>query len=192
MTYFLIDYENIHSEEIKDLENFKDGDTLIIFYSNQCRKISLDVLDFSKRITYQIFKASVGTKNALDFQLSSYLGYLIGKNSLQDTKKDTNYYIVSNDQGYDRLCEYWQKNFSVNVGRISTQATLKEIKEALKDVPKNVLSGDDQLEEVRTVFNQYKTKEAIHNNLAKKFHDPKKAGSIYNKLKPLIKEKHKS
>ena len=185
MNYFLIDYENVHDNEIKDLENIKAGDTLVIFYSNQCKNnISLDVLDFSKGITYQIFKASVGTKNALDFQLSSYLGYLIGKNSLQDTKKDTNYYIVSNDQGYDRLCDYWQKNFSVNVSRISTLATLKEIK--------NYLSDDDQPDKVLEIFNKYKTKQAIKNGLDKEFKDSKKAGSIYNKLKPLIKEKHKS
>ena len=191
MTYFLIDYENIHSEEIKDLENFKDGDTLIIFYSNQCRKISLDVLDFSKGITYQIFKASVGTKNALDFQLSSYLGYLIGKNSLQDTKSDANYYIVANDKGYGRLCDYWQENFSVNV-RSSTQVTLKEIREALKDVPKGVLSGEDQVEEVRKIFNNNPSKKEINKELSQYFKDNDKVSKIAKKLRPLMKEKHKS
>ena len=227
MNYFLIDYENVHDKEIKELENIKDGDTLIIFYSNQCRKISLDVLDFSKGITYQIFKAFVGTKNALDFQLSSYLGYLIGKNSLQDAKKDTNYYIVSNDQGYDRLCDYWQKNFSVNVSRISTpeeapatatkkktskklaskpkkkaskakasdKATLEEIKEALKDLPKKVLSGDDdKFEEILYIFNENPSKNDIYKELDKKFPDSKhhkKASSIWKKLKPLAKKKNK-
>ena len=226
MNYFLIDYENVHDNEIKDLENIKAGDTLVIFYSNQCKNnISLDVLDFSKGITYQIFKAFVGTKNALDFQLSSYLGYLIGKNSLQDTKSDANYYIVSNDQGYDRLCDYWQKNFSVNVSRISTEeeapatatkkktskkpvskpkkkaskakasdATLEEIKEALKDLPKKVLSGDDKFEEILYIFNENPSKNDIYKELDKKFPDPKhhkKASSIWKKLKPLAKKKNK-
>ena len=191
MNYFLIDYENVHDKEIKELENIKDGDTLIIFYSNQCRKISLDVLDFSKGITYQIFKAFVGTKNALDFQLSSYLGYLIGKNSLQDTKSDANYYIVSNDKGYGYLCDYWQENFSVNV-RSSTQATLKEIREALKGVTKDVLSGEAQLEKVQYAFNHNPSKKEINEELSQYFKDNDKVSKIAKKLRPLMEEKHKS
>ena len=235
MNYFLIDYENVHCEGIKKLKernDIKDGDSLIIFFSDKCQNISLDFFDedFLKGIERHSFKAYVGTPNALDFQLSSYLGYLICTNSLQDTKSDANYYIVANDEGYDCLCRFWknpstEKIPSANVSRISTQeeasatatkkktskklaskpkkkaskakasdATLEEIKEALKDLPKKVLSGDAQLEEVRKIFNENPSKNDIYKELDKKFPDPKhhkKASSIWKKLKPLAKKKNK-
>ncbi len=213
MNYFLIDYENIRCDGIKELKDIKDGDELIMFYSDQCKNISLDVLGdvFSKKITYHSFKATVGTKNALDFQLSSYLGYLIGKN----TASGTNYYIVSNDKGYDCLCDYW-KSLSANVSRISTQAEApttavkekavkksasKQKKKASKvkasdlatlEEIKIVLSDEENPSDVLNIFNQYKTKVAINNGLAKKFKDTKKSSLIYKKLKPLLKEKNKS
>ncbi len=219
MNYYLIDYENIHSDGLKELKDIKDGDSLIMFYSDQCKNISLDVLQdvFSKRITCHIFKASVGTKNALDFQLASYLGYLIGENS----QTDTNYYIISNDTGYDCLCNFWKKEKKkAKVSRISTQveapatvakekaskkpasntkkkaskvkaadkATLDEIKKILSDVD----LPEKSLEEILDIFNQYKTKQSISNGLAKLFRDSRTSGSIYKKLKPLLKEKNKS
>ncbi len=214
MNYFLIDYENIRCDGIKELKDIKDGDALIMFYSDQCKNISLDVLNdvFSRKITYQSFKASVGTKNALDFQLSSYLGYLIGKSSAPAT----NYYIVSNDKGYDCLCDYW-KSLSVNVRRITTAQTDAPVTAAKEETAKkpasnpkkkaskvkasdlatleeikNLLSEDDQPGEVLDIFNRYKTKVAINNGLAKKFKDSKKASMIYKKIKPLLKEKNKS
>lgn len=47
-------------------------------------------------------------------------------------------------------------------------------------------------EQVLAIFNQYKSKQAICNGMAKKFKDSKKTSVIYKKLKPLLKEKHKS
>ena len=209
MNYFLIDYENVRCDGIKKLKDIQDGDAIVMFYSDQCKNITLDVLGdiLSKKITYQSFKVSVGTKNALDFQLSSYLGYLIGKN----LTPNINYYIVSNDKGYDCLCDYW-KNLGANVVKLTTQSealattTAKtsdstpkkkasKVKASdlatLEDMNK-ILSNDEQPAEVLKIFNQYKTKVAINNGLTKKFKDSKKASTIYKKLKPLLKEKNKS
>ena len=217
MNYYLIDYENIRCDGIKELKDIKDGDTLIIFYSDQCKNITLDALEavLIKKITYQSFKASVGTKNALDFQLASYLGYLIGNNLKHNSTCNTNYYIVSNDKGYDCLCDYW-KSLGSNVIRLITQPvapavtavkakTVKATSSTKKKTSKvkasdlatlddmnNILSKDEQPAEVLKIFNQYKTKVSINNGLAKKFKDTKKSSAIYKKLKPLLKEKNKS
>ena len=213
MNYFLIDYENIHCEGIRNLKEIQDSDTLIIFYSDQCKSISFEALEaiLNKKITYRCFKASVGTKNALDFQLSAYLGYLIGKNSETDTK----YFIVSNDKGYDCLYDFW-KSFSTNVIRLTTQPEniekkeiskaaaastkkkankankVKKSKTATLEEIKNVISDEEDPAEILEIFNRYKTKVEIMNGLAKKFKDSKKAGSIYKKLKPLLREKNKT
>ena len=63
-------------------------------------------------------------------------------------------------------------------------ASLEEIR--------NYLADDEDPEQVLAIFNQYKSKQAICNGMAKKFKDSKKTSVIYKKLKPLRKEKHKS
>lgn len=81
MNYYLIDFENVKTDGIKDLHGVHKGDVMTFFYSENCKNISLEVLDsISKlKVKYKGFNVKVGTKNALDFQLTSYLGYLIGK-----------------------------------------------------------------------------------------------------------------
>lgn len=202
MNFFLIDFENINSEKIKDLASTQENDMVIIFYSERCPNIQLDIIDYLIKAKIQIrtFNVKVGTLNALDFQLSSYLGYLIGKMGV-----DAKYHIVSNDKGYDNLCEYWQEqemmvdriSFPVSKtipnekaqksskGKVNTgkTATLEEIKQYLSD--------EDMPNEILAIFNQFKTKLAISNGIAKKCKDSKRAGMIYKKLKSLLKEKKK-
>lgn len=209
LNYYLIDFENVRTDGIKDLKGVSEGDAIILFYSEQCKNISLDVIDsiMKLKVQYSSFKAKVGTKNALDFQLAAHLGYLIGQGNNQESK----YYIVSNDKGYDCLCDYW-KELDAVVERISLSEDVPEVKAATKapaqlnknkskvkasdmatiDEIKKLLSKDDMPEEVLNIFNQYKTKVAINNGLAKHFKDSKKASAIYKKLKPLLKEKNKS
>ena len=209
LNYYLIDFENVRTDGIKDLKGVSEGDAIILFYSEQCKNISLDVIDsiMKLKVQYSSFKAKVGTKNALDFQLAAHLGYLIGQGNNQESK----YYIVSNDKGYDCLCDYW-KELDAVVERISLSEDVPEVKAATKapaqlnknkskvkasdmatiDEMKKLLSQGDMPEEVLKIFNQYKTKVAINNGLAKHFKDSKKASAIYKKLKPLLKEKNKS
>lgn len=211
LNYYLIDFENVRTDGIKDLNGVSEGDAIILFYSEQCKNISLDVIDsiMKLHVQYSSFKAKVGTKNALDFQLVAYLGYLIGQGDNQESK----YYIVSNDKGYDCLCDYW-KELDAVVKRISLSKDVPEVKAATVpkspaqpkkkrskvkasdmatiDEMKQLLSNDDMPEEVLKIFNQYKTKVAINNGLVKRFKDTKRASAIYKKLKPLLKEKNKS
>ena len=199
MNYYLIDFENIHSEGLEKLKDIKPNDTIIIFYSDSCKNISLDNLSpiLNKQVSYKSFKVSIGTKNALDFQLASYLGYLIGK------EPSANYYIVSNDKGFDYLLDYWER-FSINVEKIKTQAQVivpapikKKNKVKTSDLASieeinNLLSSEEKPEKVLKIINQYKTKLAINNGLTKEFKDGKIVSTIYKKLKPLLKEKNKT
>lgn len=208
MNYFLVDFENVRTDGVKDLVKVSDGDAVIIFYSEQCKGITLDVIeDITKqKASLTCHKARTGTKNALDFQLSSHLGYLIGQ-GVEDAK----YYIVSHDKGYDCLCDYWKEQ-GVVVDRIGATEPVKELVE-VKVAPtpapkkkskvktsdlatieeiKKYLSKGDAPEEVLAIFNQYKTKQAICNGMSKKFKDSKRASAIYKKLKPLLKEKNKT
>jgi hypothetical protein len=205
MNYYLVDFENIGTDGIKDLAGVKANDFMILFYSDQCKNITLDVIDSIARLHLQFraYKVKTGTKNALDFQLSSYLGYLIGKG-----EADSRFYIVSNDKGYDCLCEYWKAQ-NVKVERITLQEAepVKEKNDAAKPKKKSkvstsdlatleeieeLLSEEDEPEEVLRIFNQYKTKQSICNTMSKVFKDSKRASAIYKKLKPLLKAKNKT
>lgn len=204
MKYYLVDYENVKTDGLKDLTGVKAGDVVILFYSDQCKNITLDIMDrmVQRNIKFSFCKVTTGVKNALDFQLASHLGYLIGKD------KEAKYYIVSNDKGYDCLCEYWSKH-NITVERITFKAnesqgnttkkkeTKKKSKVEESDMASieeitNLLSDKDEPDVVLKIFNQYKTKQAICNGMSKHFKDSKRTSAIYKKLKPLLKEKHKS
>ena len=78
MIYYLIDFENVKNiQGINDLDN---NNTVIFFYSKNSNTLNFslhrEINDSQANFKY-IEIANTG-KNALDFQLSSYLGYLIG------------------------------------------------------------------------------------------------------------------
>lgn len=115
MNYFLVDFENISTDDMKNLDGVCEGDTIVMFFSENRKNISLDFIEevLKKGANFKTMKANAGTKNALDFQLTSYLGYLIGK-----YQNNSEYIIVSHDTGYDCLRSFW-KNMDVKVRRAS-------------------------------------------------------------------------
>lgn len=191
MSYYFVDFENVRINGVKNLVGIKNGDTVTIFFSDQCKNITLDVIEDLTRNGVQIncYKAKIGTKNALDFQLSSYLGCIIGKGSA-----DENYYIVSNDKGYDCLCGFWKEQGKTVIRMPSPEINKKTANTDLvtMDEINKYLSKGDRPEDVLVIVNQCKTKQAICNGMAKKFKDSKKAGALYKKLKPLLEAKNKS
>ncbi len=162
-------------------------------HGRRCISLQLvqKLLDLRTRIECSF--VAVGTKNALDFQLASHLGYLIGTNGNENTV----YYIVSNDKGFDCICDFWRVK-GISVERIyhmepedesivqmgisaDAEITMAEIRE--------VLDEKDMYEEVLGIFNQFKTKQAICNSMSKLYKDSKKASEVYKKLKPLLQKK---
>lgn len=105
MTYYFVDYENVHSDGIMDCTELEKGDVVCVIYTEQAKNITLDVIEKLSRsgVTLELDKAGTGAKNALDFQLSSYLGYMIAKHEGEDVR----YVIISKDTGFDRLIDFW-------------------------------------------------------------------------------------
>ena len=117
MNCFLVDYENVNAAGLNGVSSLSAEDSVIIFYSEKAETMTFGLhrrLNESKAsISFQ--KVSTGSKNALDFQLCTYLGYLIAQNGQSG---QTDYYIVSEDQDYAVLPIYW-KHRKVNVSLIS-------------------------------------------------------------------------
>ena len=49
LNYYLIDFENVRTDGIRDLNGVSEGDAIILFYSEQCKNISLDVIDAQRK-----------------------------------------------------------------------------------------------------------------------------------------------
>ena len=108
MAYYLIDYENVKSRGMEGVELLTEEDTVCIFYSDNADSMTFDLhrkLNETKAdIIYH--KVAVGTKNALDFQLATYLGYLICEQQREGIHP--NYFIVTKDNGFTSLMVYWK------------------------------------------------------------------------------------
>lgn len=108
MSYYLIDFENVKSRGMEGVELLTEEDTVCIFYSDNADSMTFDLhrkLNETKaNIIYH--KVAVGTKNALDFQLATYLGYLICEQQREGIHP--NYFIVTKDNGFTSLLVYWK------------------------------------------------------------------------------------
>ncbi len=122
MKAFLIDFENVKSKGLTGIEVLTPEDKVIIFYSENSDTISFDmhrkVLTCKADIEY--LKVRVGGKNALDFQLSTLLGYILAKGQYDSI------FIISGDKGFDKLHDFWNVSFadrnSITVFRTQTIA----------------------------------------------------------------------
>ena len=107
MKIYLVDFENVKSKGLQGVDNLTETDTVIIFYSENSDTINFEmhqkVLTSKAEIEY--FKVNVGGKNALDFQLSTLLGYLVAKDTY------TNIFVISNDRGFDFLHDFWHGKY---------------------------------------------------------------------------------
>ena len=204
MTNYFIDFENVHAEGLKGMSEIEQGDVVYLLYTEMCKNISLDVLESADICGIKIhpLKVDIGTRNALDFQLSSLLGYFIGTNK---DKEDDKYVIISNDAGYDVVVSFWQKR-GIKILKYRNFLEYKELEQILiQKKPKTAksikltteqellsyLPKDELFDEILKIINSYKTKQAINNGISKLCKDSKKSGAIYKKLKQLFAEKDK-
>lgn len=104
MIYYLIDYENTGENGLRGITELNENSCVIIFYSENADKISFDMHQklMECRASVEYRKISTGKRNALDFQLSTYLGYLIAK------CEDDTFYIISKDNGYRAVIDFWK------------------------------------------------------------------------------------
>lgn len=107
MATYLIDYENVKSEGIKGIAQLSEEDRVVIFYSHNADTITFEAMDmiFNSKAQISKYKILCGGKNALDFQLSTYLGYLIHE------AKDSYFYIISKDNGFKHVVDFWKRTF---------------------------------------------------------------------------------
>ena len=107
MKIYLVDFENVKSKGLQGIDNLTETDTVIIFYSENSDTINFEMHQkvLTSKADIEYFKVNVGGKNALDFQLSTLLGYLVAKDTY------TNIFVISNDRGFDFLHDFWHGKY---------------------------------------------------------------------------------
>lgn len=189
MNYYLVDYENVNKDGLNGVSKLEKDDVVCIFYTEKADSLTFGLHkrlnETAATVIYK--KVASGSKNALDFQLSSYLGYIINENS----ESQYEYFIVSKDKGFECLVNFWNNKaivkVVVNLAKDSEQAEKNKIaSEAFK-----LLNDRDESEAVVNIILNYKTKCGINNALVKQFpsKNNQKASRIYSKIKPLIADK---
>ncbi len=189
MAYYLIDYENVKVHGLNGIGKLTKEDCICIFYSENADSLTFGLhrrlMESKATVIYQ--KVEVGTKNALDFQLSSYLGYIICENR---EKEEETYYIVTQDGGFSCLVSYWAKRkVRIKIAMDCTGRDDKEAKDELLTQVEGLVDDKKMAPMIVKFIQQYKTKQGINNALQKEFKDGKYASEIYNAIKPLIADK---
>lgn len=136
LAVYLIDYENVNTDGLNGISRLSAEDTVIIFYSENADRMTFGLhrrLNESKA-TIDIRKVDVGGSNALDFQLGTYLGYLIALD------REQQYNIVSNDRGYKHVANFWNKQ----------KAQVRLIPEISVARPEQLRAEQTRLEPART------------------------------------------
>ena len=126
---YLIDFENVHEEGFSALGRLGDKDAVYCFFTRNVAKISMSALAGMRSGQLHFIEAESG-KQSLDLALVSFLGYLIG------TRPQELYYdIVSNDNGFAKVAEFWNKRATGLRVRIRKTTDLKPKAEPVKPQP---------------------------------------------------------
>lgn len=113
---YYVDSENVGDSWIDLYQSDTKNSDFLIFYTNRSPRI-----DYEHMITLMNtekkkpeFINCYGGNNALDFQLVSYIGYMLHDCNVSEI------IIVSNDTGYDAVVDFWQDR-DMNIFRMSTK-----------------------------------------------------------------------
>lgn len=180
---YLIDKENTGNRFLKGIENLKNEDMVIVFHYEQAGSINQLVLSAlaNTKASVEIRKMNTHTKNAMDFQICTYLGYLYGK-----YRNKAQYHIVSNDKGYEAAIEFLKMHIDPNMDvdimpsishdKIVEKASAELIRTILIDFPNKVVN------KVTAGIKTSKDTNDFHTFLQKNLN--KDCQKIYNMVKP--------
>ena len=187
--YYLVDYENVKNQGLNGIQDLKGDNVICIFYSrNAPGNFTLDlhrqISEANAEIVY--LKVEVGTKNALDFQLASYLGKIIAENH----GRPCNYFIVSNDRGYLSLVPFWHEgNIDIEVIADLSGAGIFVDRDEIVAKVSELTGESEEAGNIADIIINSRTKTEVNSALQKHYRDNEKSSEIYHAIKSLIEHK---
>ncbi len=118
MAIYLIDYENTGVKGLYGIEKLQEDDLIVVFYGPKTGSVPFDDhVRISSAVSHvEYIKTCKTAKNYLDFQLTTYLGYLVAHTGVKE------YYVVSKDSGYDSVVDFWKSRGMTIVRRENISA----------------------------------------------------------------------
>ncbi len=128
MRLFLIDYENVNSAGLHGIGQINPEDRAILFYSRAANTLSFEIMDemMAAGIMPERVCLEHSGKNALDFQLVTFLGYLAA------TENAEAIFIISKDSGYHAAISFCKTYLGVKEVHLKPS-----IKQALGSLPRS-------------------------------------------------------
>ncbi|MCR4594417.1 MAG: hypothetical protein K5761_05125 [Clostridiales bacterium] len=145
-TYF-VDSENVGDSWISLLDTVADDDEIIVFFTDKSPYMNYNnvviLTDYSsnnpkKKPTF--IKCCEGS-NALDFQLSTELGFRV------HDINDGEYIIFANDNGYEAVINYWKKR-GITIQHLRPNAN-SQMSSTVPLTPNNTVVAPKQLENTK-------------------------------------------
>ncbi len=190
--YYLVDYENVGSGGASNCSSLKKTDHLHIFYTDNSKKIDMDIVSDHGEAVFELHKVPVKSQS-IDMHIVSFMGYLIGKNP------DNNIHIViiSKDKDYDNVIKFWngkakiERKEKIEAPKAAPKPTKSEIKIKLnQDIQKILSQNNYESEVINTVaklvaknYGKEDFKLAVHNELGQTYTN---SVDVYNDIKPIL------
>ena len=171
MSIYLIDYENVHESGLSGIKELPEGDRVIVFYGDKIKSISFDVhvQMMNSKAVVEFIETHKTAKNYLDFQLGTYLGYLIGRGSHEQVV------IVSHDTGFDSVVDFWKERGT----EISRREWISDDRTAVP-APVQEKTGS------KKTGNAQKTRKNTAQNSKSSADEPQKQRPILEPVKPAL------
>ena len=118
-TYYLIDYENVHSDGLAGCNDLTKTDHVIIFFTENAKNIDMSEIFDHGDASLEMEKVPAGNQSA-DMHIVSYLGYLAGKYG-----KGCKVVIVSKDTDFENVINYWKAKTGISASRTSQIKAVK-------------------------------------------------------------------
>lgn len=141
---YMVDTENVSSSWRMMLDEMTKNDVLYLFYTEHSPGIGY--ADFREIMDSEIQPEMISCypgKNGLDFQLVSYLGYLL------KSAGKTEYFIISNDMGYDSVIHFWAEQ-GYKVSRMTVYDMIQRKKARLAEQKAAQTENNEKNAEQRT------------------------------------------
>ena len=195
---YLIDSENTGRDWIPLVEQREPGAEYLLFYTENSPTIPLSALAalLDHRDVLRMMPCHTGS-NALDFQLVTYLGYLLS------AEPTLHYVIFSQDTGFDSVVKFWRER-GFHVRRATPKTIASAARPALpqpvpaagsdpsayEELLRPLVDPDDVAPVARILEEQLRENKSnhkthIHTALAAQFGQPK-GGDLYRACKSLI------